>query len=235
MKKLDRTIADTPICLNNLSFPTHNWDNMSKKGKNGVNRKSQVWVELDKFQNKLCVYCESKAYQGKYTGHIEHFFDKGNPLYENLVLDWSNLFGCCASTTHCGHYKDQVLGVKDGVNIKREYDFNFLLKPDVDNPKDYLQYLPNGTIKPKNGLIGDQEKKAKETIRALNLLAPELKVARENQITLYKNQVNNVIELLTEESDADIISKIWDEYYTLKQEAESIPYRSAVEQAIQWL
>ncbi|MGL0931595.1 retron Ec78 anti-phage system effector HNH endonuclease PtuB [Vibrio vulnificus] len=236
MKKLDRSLANTPTCLNNLSYPTHNWDNMRNKGKNETtSRKSQVWVELDKMQNGLCVYCESIAYKGKFTGHIEHFFDKANPLYEHRVLDWNNLFGCCVSTTHCGHYKDQILSSINGVQVKRKYDSNLLLKPDVDDPTEYLQYLPSGKIKPKNGLSEHCQNRAKETIKALNLSSSELNSAREAQILFFKKRENEMIEEIFNETDENNRDRIIVEYKKLKKQSELSPFRTAIRQTIQWL
>ena len=224
MKKLDRSLGNTPTCLGNRSHTTHVWKSLNRR--TGT---PQIWIEIDKCQEKLCVYCESVAYKGETTGHIEHFFDKGTPAYKPLTFEWSNLFGCCSSTTHCGHYKDQILSEHAGVQIKRQYDSNLLLKPDVDDPEEYLQFLDNGQVKPKEGLDTDKNKRAVETIKALNLSSTELKIARKNQVTLYQDRLTPLLELLdTEDED------MWEEYNDLKEEAGNVPYRTAVKQAILW-
>lgn len=81
MKKLDRSLANTPQCLLDFSYETHTWNNMTS------HKKAKVWIELDKFQEKFCVYCESKAYRGEGTGHIEHFYHKGHSDYKSLTFD----------------------------------------------------------------------------------------------------------------------------------------------------
>jgi len=222
MKKLDRSLAGTPACLGNLSHTIHSWDSMHKKGKK---RTAQVWVEIDKFQEKFCVYCESAAYKGQKTGHIEHFFDRGTLAYKPLTFSWGNLFGCCPSTTHCGHYKD---GTLPG-GVQRQYDSELLLKPDVDDPEEYLQFLPNGKIKAREGLDTDKNKRAEETIRALNLTSSELTIARKNQINLYQARLTPLLELL-DTLDEDI----WEEYDNLREEVGRVAYRTAVKQAVLW-
>lgn len=223
MKKLDRSLANTPACLGNLSYTTHSWQSMHKRGKGRI---KQVWAEIDKFQERFCVYCEGDAFRGKYTGHIEHFFDKGSQQNKPLTFDWNNLFGCCPSTSHCGHYKDAELPG----GIKRVYNSTLLLKPDIDDPDEYLQFLPSGELKAKQGISEDKEKRATETIIALNLRAPSLISARKNQIERYQEQVNSLMDLLVElDEDA------WEEYEEIKQQATKVAYRTAIKHAVQWV
>lgn len=221
MKKLDRSSAQTPQCLSTLSHETHTWKDM-----NIGNRKAQVWTEIDKFQEQFCVYCESRAFKGRTTGHIEHFFHKGSPQYESLMFDWNNLFGCCVSNKHCGHYKDRILTG----GVKREYDATLLLKPDIDDPEEYFQFLPSGSVKVRDGLPPDKENKGKETIKALNLNSPELKISRKSQITLYQNRLLTFAEMIGALTDEGI-----DEYFDIQDEAKNVPHRTAIKQAISWL
>lgn len=221
MKRLDRSLASSPVCLTTLSPTIHTWEDMNKK-----RRKAQVWTEIYKFQDKFCAYCESDAFQGEASGHIEHFYHKGEPRYRGLTFTWSNLFGCCSSTTHCGHYKDQIL---EG-GIVRQYDPNLILKPDIDDPEEYFQFLPSGKIKTKDGLDDVKINRAEETIRALNLNASELKLARETQINLFHARIVPFLELL-DTLDEDVL----EEYYYVKDEARTVAHRTAVKQAISWL
>lgn len=220
MKKLDRSLAQTPQCLSALSHVTHTWDNMNGR------KKAQVWIEIDKFQEQFCVYCESKAYKGEETGHIEHFYHKANLLYKSLTFDWNNLFGCCTSYNHCGHYKDKILPGGD----KREYNATLLLKPDRDDPEEYFQFLPSGLVKVRDGLSPDKENKGRETIKALNLNSPNLKTSRENQITLYQNRLLPFAEMTGALTDEDV-----DEYLAVQEEAKYVPHRTAIKLAISWL
>jgi len=223
MKKLDRSLTENPACLDDFLYTEHKWKQMNTA------QKTEIWTEIYKFQDKFCVYCESMTYQGKTTGHIEHFFDKGTIEYKPLTFSWRNLFGCCASQTHCWHYKDKILSEDAGVQIKRQYDSNLLLKPDVDEPEEYLQFSDKGRIKPREGLDTDKNERAVETIKALNLSSTELKTAREIQIKLYQDRLTPLLEFL-DTMDEDI----WKEYDDLKEESTRVAYRTAIKQAVSW-
>lgn len=191
-------------------------------------RKKSVWKELEKFQDKLCVYCESKAEQGTCTGHIEHFFDKSTHVH--LTFDWSNLFGCCASRLHCGHYKDETLPG----GVRRTYNTSLLIKPDTEDPEDYLQFLPSGRIDCKNGLDTIPKQKASETIKALNLDAPSLVRSREQQIARFQLKVTTALSLI-DTGDEETIALAMIEYRNIEQQAKSASHRTAIKQAVIWL
>ncbi|MFJ5335389.1 retron Ec78 anti-phage system effector HNH endonuclease PtuB [Pectobacterium sp. CHL-2024] len=215
MRKLDRTLAITPPSLSGYSYLTKSWSQFLHK--------ASVWIEINKFQDKLCVYCEGAAEQGKTNGHIEHFFNKGNPSFVHLTFVWSNLFGCCIADGHCGHYKDQVLIG----GIKRVYDPNKLIKPDIEDPEEYLQFLDSGKIREKDGLDGTMSEKAQETIKALNLDCSELNSSREKQIDRYRKRILALSSL----DDFDLLAV---EYQNIYNEAMGTFHRTALKQAIPW-
>ena len=188
MKKLDRGLAQKPAFLSKFSYEKKTWDNVSSK------RKKRIWQELYKFQDIFCAYCELPAERdGIYKGHVEHFYHKGYKkgegfLYKSLTFEWNNLFGCCASHSHCGHFKDQVPANNNGYS--REYNPNFLIKPDIDDPEKYLLFLDSGIIEPRSGVSGKYQYIAKETIKALNLDCPKLRTSRRNQIKKYRERLD---------------------------------------------
>ncbi|MBA6353542.1 MULTISPECIES: retron Ec78 anti-phage system effector HNH endonuclease PtuB [unclassified Colwellia] len=220
MKKLDRNIAQQPACLSNFTSPPDTWDNVVLRDKWGI------WSELYKIQDRFCVYCESPAEQGAGKGHIEHFFHKGCAAYSHLTFSWPNLFGCCDSNEHCGHYKDQDLPG----GIPRDYDPSLVLKPDEDEPDDYLKFLSTGTIEEKSGLNCEQKARATETITALNLKAVKLVTSRRSQIKLFENRVLALFELVDqlgltqEEFEAQFLE--------IEIESQSEAHRTAIRQAI---
>ncbi|EMG9304349.1 retron Ec78 anti-phage system effector HNH endonuclease PtuB [Citrobacter freundii] len=213
MKKLNRSLAVSPSCLINYSHLTHKWSQLTEK--------RDVWNELDKFQQKFCVYCESIAEKG--NGHIEHFFHKADPNFAPLTFDWDNLFGCCASNIHCGHYKDQLLIG----GIKRSYDPNSLIKPDIEDPENFLQFSDSGKIKPIDELTEPMRKRAENTISALNLDCSALNLSRKNQIKRYKDRL-----LVLTSIDDELLMVA--EYMKIYSEAMSTFHRTALKQAIPW-
>lgn len=218
MRKLDRSLANKPTCLKKFNNSKHTWRNVTSL------EKREIWNQIKKFQYGLCVYCESKAVQGKDSGHIEHFYHKGSPKYKYMTFDWNNLFGCCASNLHCGHYKDYK------VNGVTNYDPKKLIKPDILNPAIYFQFSQNGTVTCKSGLLLGELDKAKETLHALNLNAADLVLSRINQIALYTNRLSELEKCLEEyQLDDKAFQK---EYHAIRDEALNGTYPSSVCQVL---
>ncbi|MEM8240145.1 retron Ec78 anti-phage system effector HNH endonuclease PtuB [Morganella morganii subsp. sibonii] len=213
MRKLNRMLANSPQCLGNYSYLVNKWGDLTQK--------QMVWDELDKFQDKICVYCESVAEKG--NGHIEHFFHKADARFTNLTFDWGNLFGCCSSNLHCGHYKDQILTG----GVKRQYDSYALIKPDQEDPEDFLQFLESGKIKAKDGINDAMKERASKTITALNLDCSALNSSRENQIDRFKKR----LLALTNIDDELLLTE---EYNRIKIEAMNSYHRTALKQSLSW-
>ncbi|WP_052439703.1 retron Ec78 anti-phage system effector HNH endonuclease PtuB [Vibrio campbellii] len=218
MRKLERSLASKPKCLKRFNDAKHTWNDVKSRDKR------TIWNQINKFQYGLCVYCESEAVQGVSSGHIEHFYHKGAPQYKYLTFEWNNLFGCCSSNLHCGHFKDYK------VNGVTNYDPNKLIKPDELDPDIYFQFSQNGKVIEKSDLAAAELDKAKETIRALNLNAPDLVLSRLNQITLYSNRLI-ALERLVEEHQLDS-EEFEVEYQTIWGDAKSDLYPSSVCQSL---
>jgi uncharacterized protein (TIGR02646 family) len=220
MKKLDRNIGQEPSCLSNFTYPEKTWDNVKSR------HKRNIWTEFNKIQNQFCAYCESPAEQGEGKGHIEHFFHKGCAEYANLTFSWPNLFGCCDSNEHCGHYKDQELSG----GLPRAYDPSLVLKPDVDEPDDYLKFLHTGIVEEKSGLNTEQQARATETITALNLKAAKLVISRRNQITLFENRLLALYELFEQNSlNQDEFDA---QYIDIQIDSQSEAHRTAIRHTV---
>lgn len=188
MKNLQRPPL-SPVCLSNCDYNVDEWS----KSKPNANGRRSIWKRLFKMQGGYCCYCESIAVKGK--GHIEHFFHKGikpdgSAPYRYKTFDWDNLFGCCGLYTSdtCGHYKD-----REGARGPGHYDPTVLIKPDIDNPSDFFEFLPTGVIIDKPGLSDSDKHRAKETLRVLNL--NKLNGVRKRQIDIFKNEVDALCQL----------------------------------------
>ncbi|GAA6204264.1 TIGR02646 family protein [Thalassotalea sp. SU-HH00458] len=144
-------------------------------------------------QGNFCAFCERATV--KNSGHIEHFFHKGqkpdgSAPYRHLTFSWDNLFGCCGKfeSNTCGHFKD-----RQGMQGPGAYNANDIIKPDVDDPCSFFNFLTTGVIEAKEGLSANDTHKAKETIRVLNLAA--LNSARKRQIDIFKNELKTLVEI----------------------------------------
>jgi uncharacterized protein (TIGR02646 family) len=212
MRKLNRP-QPGPACLNNFDHNVHNWSSMRS-------RKKQVWEKLEEMQGGFCCYCESFAYRG--NGHIEHFFHKGeashgNSPYKHLTFNWENLFGCCGLNggDTCGHFKDTQGYAGPGF-----YNPEDVLKPDLDDPQEFFEYLPTGVISAKSSLDFINKKKAEETLRVLNLKA--LNEPRKSRIEIFKKEL---IELFSLDIDDAVLKS---EVYSMKCEIRKSEFQTAI-------
>jgi uncharacterized protein (TIGR02646 family) len=219
MRKLDRTKVQIPKCLSKCLHNIHEWGDRPTRTCRGI-----LWTQLNKFQNRLCVYCETEISRGRTTGHIEHFFDKGDPQYKHYTFDWNNLFGCCTSNRHCGHFKNASLPG----NSRRLPNYRLLIKPDVDDPEVSLQFVSTGKVRVRRSNLIKFYLKGKHTIKALNLNESSLKNDREAQISRYKAQLLALNKLIGTISDV----QFHHQYELIKQSSEKESFRTAVKQAL---
>lgn len=143
-----------------------------------------IWPRLEEMQGEFCAYCECRLIRK----HIEHF--RPRDKFPAQAFDWHNLFGSCGDSSksggwkRCGIYKDNGAG---------SYNANDLIKPDEDNPDDFLLFLTSGMVVPVDGLTGSALKKAEETIRVFNLNGDSRLVG--SRKTALKNVILQVEEL----------------------------------------
>jgi len=221
MRKLNRPMPG-PSCISNYNYNAQKW-----KGRVPSQKcKMDIWRKLQVMQNGFCVYCESVAVKG--NGHIEHFRHKGQKPdgttpFRHLTFEWENLFGCCGSDNGntCGHHKD-----REGVNGPGEYDPNYLIQPDEDDPIHFFNFLDTGLIEAKVGLSVEETKKATETIRVLNLGA--LNGARKKQIDIFKNE----LKILEEISHGLDEQELFQEMNNIKNKVQQQEYQTAVLDAL---
>ncbi|MFM5518984.1 retron Ec78 anti-phage system effector HNH endonuclease PtuB [Aeromonas dhakensis] len=197
MKKLVRSNA--PACLANLVSGRDGWESADK---------TQIWEAIDIMQGGFCAYCECKLSRK----HIEHF--KTRASYTHLTFDWNNLFGSCGDSSQkggwkrCGIYKDNGAGA---------YDPEHLIKPDIDNPSDYLLFLTTGYVRPHANLSEEDKFIATETIRVLNLNNdPVLFGSRKSAIIAELKEIEVFYELMSEQTGDDFDELLQDELSRIK-------------------
>lgn len=122
-------------------------------------------------QKGLCCYCESRIISGNF--HVEHFKPKGDGLYPELQLEYSNLHACCGAEAtggddeHCGHKKGDVFSSK-------------LVSPLDTDCTSHFKYDTMG------GIIGTDEN-GTETIKILNLDSALPKNSRKSLIDFFED------------------------------------------------
>jgi uncharacterized protein (TIGR02646 family) len=186
MKKLKRPSA--PLCLNSYNYRHKVWEDL----RNNSDHLTDIWASLNEMQGDFCAYCECKIRIS--NQHIEHF--KRRKLFRDQTFQWDNLFGSCGYSERCGYYKDEKVS---------DYNPDDLIKPDIDNPSEYLIFLTSGEVVPRSGLGYRKLFKATETLRVLNLSGDSALVGRRR--SLYESNkeiIRTLYELIAEASLEDL-------------------------------
>ena len=140
-----------------------------------------IWEKRIAMQGERCAYCEAKIAVD--DRHIEHFRQRSR--YPQGTFQWSNLFGSCNRQGTCGDHKDKC----------GAYNHTHLIKPDEEDPDDFLVFDPSGGVSPKKGLSPPHLQRAEETIRILNLKNGGLPRMRFNAAYGYLQTVEEWAEL----------------------------------------
>ena len=198
MHKLDRAVATPPACLAGYSYPAQTWDNFGGECKRALRASLVVMQGIpgvttpDANEYGLrCAYCEGSIF---HEGHIEHFRRK-NPLhFPQLTFSWTNLFLACSSKDHCGHYKD---------GKGTPYDPAVILKPDQDDPDDYLHFHSSGEVRVRDGLAQVDKHRASETIRVFGLDDRALVGARFKALSVFRKKMLDELDEVASWTPAD--------------------------------
>lgn len=150
MRKLHR--GQTPNCLSKYRHGSDEWREISKN----TQCSAEIWQQIEDMQGSFCAYCESHFNNKK---HIEHFFRRRD--LPQRTFDWTNLFGSCNEPSSCGGYKDN--------HAPSSIDLSKVCKPDENDPADYLLFVENGNVVPKEGLSTEDIQIAENTIQIFNL------------------------------------------------------------------
>lgn len=212
MHKLNRDPV-APACLAGKTDPPNRWDEIF----NNHDARNEIWAKLGSMQGNRCAYCES-LFVG-YSRHIEHF--KQRRRFPEATFDWSNLFGSCQQPNSCGKYKDNY---KD--NDQHAYHPDELIKPDLDDPSDYLFFASDGSVSPRDQLSDEHRRKAEKTIATFNLNGP-LRQEREKAIANYQNYAKELFGGVLEQ----LAPEEWDaEYQSVLLRIDQSPFCSAIRQ-----
>ena len=181
MKKLTR--GDGPVCLENFQHGRNDWKCVTSE------QKAEIWTKLFEMQGHRCAYCECDIENSR--RHIEHFVQKGRVPAE--TFNWDNLFGSCCLKDTCGDRKDRV----------GAYNHADVLKPDIDNPDDFLLIVLDGTIKPRAGLNDAQRHVADITLEIMGLhhQSGQLRNMRRQAVAGYIQTAESLAMVAVEDPD----------------------------------
>ncbi|HLP45010.1 MAG TPA: retron system putative HNH endonuclease [Candidatus Kapabacteria bacterium] len=168
---------------------------------------------LEELYHGKCAYCEISNKTGSYM-RIDHYRPKS--LYPWLAVEWSNLVYSCEI---CNTKKGNQFPLPEGISrvIKGEpgsaeslansrvlLDENpLLLHPELNDPRQHLEFQIDGIIKGKNG-----SKIGETTIKVCDLNRIDLRIARKTQIDRILSRINEITEFI-----AVLIMKSPEVYY----------------------
>lgn len=184
MHKLDRSSVACPTCLVTY-VPGSHYGQLQK------DEKEEIRTALFTMQRSRCAYCERRAGNELY-GHIEHFRKRADQ--PELQLTWSNMFWSCLDEHSCGKYKDKC-DRPLGSGPRARFDANDLLNPCDEDPDVFLEFLVDGTVRPREGLSTGDAKRANETLRVFQLDANAfLRQSRKDAVSPYMTAVDTLLD-----------------------------------------
>ena len=157
-------------------------------------------AQLQKEQDGMCGYTERPVSIAGGGTHIDHFVKRDHNA--KMIFDWQNLVLAVHASGYGADWKD--------LHIKKSA-YGKIINPVKEDPHLFFTYMPNGMIKPKNGLTGPDREKAEFTIEVFNLnhnflCSKRLGIIK--MITDYKQSGLSVEEILSCVSDYGFRSAI---------------------------
>ena len=208
--------SESPDCLALKNYEINAFESLSP------GQKRAIWKSLIAMQDTFCAYCEKII--AKRNRQVEHFYPKGDSpdgvnTYECMTFDWSNLFGGCLASEHCGQHKD-----RDGELSPRPYSPSNLIKPDEHDPTLYFLFSPDGDIFLRDGLDAADVGRGEETMRVFNLNTPSLSDSRKSTISLFNLRLKAIFSIAD-----DIPNEAFEEKISeLKNDITNSEHRTAV-------
>jgi uncharacterized protein (TIGR02646 family) len=182
MHALNRNAVPIPQCLT-APQAGRNYDDL--RG----NEKEEIRARLLHLQKHRCAYCERRTGDERDDGHIEHF--RNQAAHPNLSLAWTNMFWSCNDGKTCGKHKDKCNRMS-GPRVV--FDPDDLIDPSGDNPNDFLLYVVDGTVRPREGLDPANLRRAHETLRVFQLAdSAYLRKSREDAVKPYVGAIDSLL------------------------------------------
>jgi len=185
MRKLDRASVACPTCLGTYVPGSH-------YGQLRGSETLEIRTALLTMQSHRCAYCERRTGEERDQGHIEHFRKQANR--PELQLTWSNLFWSCLDERSCGKHKDKC-DRPAGSGPQASFNPDDLLNPCDDDPDAFLEFLVDGTVRPRHGLSTQDAHRASDSLRVFQLDANTfLRQSRKDAVSPYVTAVDAMLQ-----------------------------------------
>lgn len=210
MHKLERD-ANPPVCLTKYRHGRDQWGPQIPTRE----ERAQIWEKLDAMQAGRCAYCEARLSEN--NRKIEHFRQRASHRYPQGTFEWSNLFGACTRANTCDGHKDQY----------GKYDHRDLIKPDEEDPEQYLVFNASGEVRPRLALDHAALRRAQATIDILNLNERSLVASRRSALFKHEKTATEYADI-ARNSDPETQQYIAEELAKEWQAVASAPYATAI-------
>ena len=120
-------------------------------------------------QDCLCGYSEIPLDAENTSSHIDHFVKRDYD--HSKIFDWDNLVVSAIDEDYGGKYKDNTYKIKQN-------EYAQIFNPTKDDMGQYLEYLRDGRIAPRDGIQNAINDKILKTIEVFNLNCRSLKNRR---------------------------------------------------------
>lgn len=120
-------------------------------------------------QDCLCGYSEIPLDAENTSSHIDHFVKRDYD--HSKIFDWDNLVVSAIDEDYGGKYKDNTYKIKQNEYVQ-------IFNPTKDDMGQYIEYLRDGRIAPRDGIQDAINDKILKTIEVFNLNCRSLKNRR---------------------------------------------------------
>ena len=120
-------------------------------------------------QDCLCGYSEIPLDEENTSSHIDHFVKRDYD--HSKIFDWDNLVVSAIDEDYGGKYKDNTYKIKQN-------EYAQIFNPTKDDMGQYIEYLRDGRIAPRDGIQDAINDKILKTIEVFNLNCISLKNRR---------------------------------------------------------
>ena len=120
-------------------------------------------------QDCLCGYSETPLDAENTSSHIDHFVKRDYD--HSKIFDWDNLVVSAIDEDYGGKYKDNTYKIK-------QTEYAQIFNPTKDDMGQYIEYLRDGRIAPRDGIQDAINDKILKTIEVFNLNCRSLKNRR---------------------------------------------------------